>query len=177
MVKKRYVGIDEENNIVGIGIELKRSDWCNLSKKVLKDVINQILIYDADNESIINYLNSVYHNLRNYDINDFILSKIVDVNKTYKVKNTIVKAWINKYKYEKNNNEYKLIAPHNEHLFGISYIFSQRGGVPVIITADNKYKTLIDYDFYFKKQILPPVERLLSAINFTINGQKSLFSF
>lgn len=180
MTKKRYVAIDENNELHATGLEMKRSDWTLLATSIQEELLKKILLYDISEEEFNDYLNNIKHNIKKYPIEYFIYEKIIDCRKEFKVNNTIVKAWKScgfevAISIDGNKKTYKCVAPRGEALLGIRWIFSNKG-TPIGIPEDadlTSYKTKIGYEWYYKKQVLPIIKRIADSIDYHIGSRQS----
>lgn len=183
MTKKRYVGLDENNNLHATGLEMKRTDWTNIAQNVQEELLKMILIDDASEDEINNYIDNIKKNIKDYPVEDFIFEKIVDTRKEIKAKTRIVKAWascgfnVETIEYEegeKKKKKYVCIAPRGEILLGIRWIYDNKG-LPVGIPEDQPtitFKNKIGYDWYIKNQIMPIAERVVKSIDYHLGSKQ-----
>lgn len=183
MTKKRYIGLSADGELHATGLEMKRTDWTNIAQKVQEDLLKMILINDATEEEVNDYVQHVKNHIKEYSIEDFIFEKIVDCRKEFKVKTKIVKAWEScgfqvEVKNENNKNIYKCIAPRGEVLLGIRWLYDNKGN-PVGIPEDeplSSYYNKIGYGWYITNQVIPIAERITKSMSYRLGKkQKDLF--
>jgi len=177
MVKKRYCGITPEGELLITGLEIKRSDWCLLAKEIQYYVIEKILTGTTEKE-INDYLKKVKKEMDTYPVEKFIFEKVVDTRKHMKVRTTLVKVWENLgnkvNKIYGDRVEYQFVSPHGETLLGVRWIYDDRGNI-IAIPEDipiEKIRNKIGYNYYWKKQIIPVVKRVIQAIGWKIGEQQ-----
>lgn len=182
MTKKRYVGIDENGDLHATGIEMRRSDWTTLAQKVQEELLKMVLVYDASEEEINNYIESVQNGIRSFPLEDFTFEKIVDCRKKLKARTRIVKVWSSfGYKVEETEYEedgikkpqYQCIAPRGEVLIGVRWVYDNKG-LPIGIPEDQPlslFKNKIGYEWYINNQVLPIAERVTKSIDYGL-GKK-----
>lgn len=195
MTKKRYAGVTEEDEIQVTGLETKRSDWTPIAQEVQMRVLEMLLIEQASEEEVNEYVNGIHENMDNIPVEKFMFEKIVDCRKEFKAKTRVVKAWeslgleveTTDYQEEqtKENSRHELItktvtkhtyqciSPRGEVLMGIRWIMNDKG-YPVGIPDDespSSYRDTIGKNWYWTKQIKPVVERIISALKYNL-GEK-----
>jgi DNA polymerase elongation subunit (family B) len=147
--KKRYVG-KENGKLFVRGIELRRSDWCGLAKRVLEECIRMKFERKSTVE-IRKHLEEVKADLfRGKFDRELVITKGVKEGGEYLVKTPQGTAW-------KKAVENKLI---NEHETEVSYVFVRGGVEPYVDGESFDY----DYKYYYEHQIYPPVRRLLESL-------------
>ncbi|MDV0444739.1 hypothetical protein MmiAt1_02750 [Methanimicrococcus sp. At1] len=191
IAKKRYAqwlfergGSGWTNKIKVKGMETVRRDWCELTSETLTRVLELVLM-EGNVDEAVKYVRSVTSELRNLNLQE----NPEFINKLILTKN-----------YSKKTDNYKNKQPHLtvvekiKERTGISTPIGTR--VPFVITSGKglfveraedpdfvlKHNIPIDTEYYIKKQILPPVERILEV--FGVDGgsldkyqQKGLFDF
>ena len=165
--KKRYTGIItwdegiEINKIVYVGLEIIRSDWGDLSKKLQKDIIDMIF-NNSKKEPIINFINENRDIVTGGKLNkeDLVLHK--KINKS-----------VDKY----GNGNGKGVPVHVR----VAEDMIERGidvwpglTIPYIVVGreDNKIKAIYaedfkgeyDQNYYWNKQIYSPSCRVLKSV-------------
>ncbi|ESK87837.1 dna polymerase alpha catalytic subunit [Moniliophthora roreri MCA 2997] len=179
--KKKYAAMKVEDgartSVEVKGLDMKRREYCDLSKNVSQFVLNQILSGEATEiiiEQIHEYLTSVGQNVRagKIKLDDFIIHKRLGKNPE---------------DYPKSDSQphvqvaLKLKARGGNARAGdvIPYVFCLPEGEETAKTAqadrarhrdelrkaDSDLK--IDYEYYLSQQILPPIERLCEPIEGT----------
>lgn len=181
LTKKRYAGYmfedpDGEGEIVSKGIETVRRDWCELVGETLQRVLEIILI-EGNTKKAFEYVKGIIDKLnRNeIDIDKLVITKSIS----------------------KPLNEYKGVQPHvqlvkklqkrnplNAPGVGDRIGFVIVKGVQKIAdrAEDPEYvkknKIPIDSKYYIENQLMPPLERIFSAIGITksefISGAKQM---
>ena len=167
------------------GMETVRRDWCGLTSNTLNRVL-ELVLKEGRVDDAIEYVRGVVDRVRNLDV-----SKDWD----------LVEDLILTRRYTKKKESYKSKQPH----ITVVEKIRNRGGivpaigdrVPFVIIAgkglfvdsaeDPEYvkerNISLDVDYYIQKQILPPVERILSGFGVgheTLNydsRQKGLHDF
>ncbi len=177
IAKKRYAVLVLEKSLEGIkeklkvrGMETVRRDWCELTTKTVEKVLELVLKegkVDEAVELVRNTINRV---------------KSMDVSKDHELFEDLILT----RQYTKKVESYRSRQPHItviEKLKKRGIIVNIGDRVPFVILAGNglfveraedpeyaRKKTLpLDVDYYINKQILPPVERILS--DFGVSGE------
>ncbi len=179
-VKKRYVGVTSEGKLKSTGVELIRSDSIPITKEVEETLFNKLLLADSSEEEIFEYLGEIEKRFRDIPILELVKEKVVDSEKEYKSKTTIVKVaealgytinisvenFTNKKGVTRERKVYNISSKNGERLFDLSWLLGEKGkpipieeGVPV-----ENYASLIDYDFYWNSSIVNPVNRILMSV-------------
>jgi len=168
------------------GMETIRRDWCELTSKTLNKVL-EIVLKEGSVENAIKHVQEVVNSIRNIEVQ--------------KDKDNIIEDLIITRKYTKKADSYKNKQPH----ITVVEKLKKRGAplpsigdrVPYVIIEGNNLlveraedpsyvkenKIPLDVDYYIKKQILPPVERILKefGVEFEVlnydESQKSIFEF
>lgn len=178
MTKKKYCGINREGKILITGLETHRVNWSPIARHVQYKVIEMILKDNATEEMINNYIVEIHDNLKETDISEFVFEKIVDCGRRYEAKTRLVKAWESlglEVLKEHNGNRmtYQCISPRGEVLLGIRWVMDKKEQ-PIGIPEDEElesYRKFVSYSYYWKKQIIPVVERVILPLGYHI-GQK-----
>jgi len=144
--KKRYAGVDCNDRLFVRGLELRRRDWCSLSKKALSNALK--MIFDGKSKSeILDY----YEKLRidlfagKYD-DELVITK--EVKGEYKANVPHKRAWDKAVSLG-------LISSDDRE---VSYVWSKNGVEPY------RKGVAIDYERYWTKQMIAPLKRLLSCL-------------
>jgi len=172
IAKKRYAiwvfersGDGWKDGIKVKGMETVRRDWCELTSKTLNRVL-ELVLKEGEVEAAVRHVRKVVDSIRNLDV-----TKDKD----------IIDDLIMTRMYSKRREHYKNKQPH----ITVAEKMEQRTGslppvgerIPFVITAgkdlfvnraeDPEYvrenNVPLDVDYYIKKQILPPVERILGV--------------
>ncbi|OKY78207.1 MAG: DNA polymerase PolB3 [Candidatus Methanohalarchaeum thermophilum] len=179
--KKRYAGLNLDNEIYIRGLEVRRGDWCKLAKKIQKKVI-EIILKDKNPDKAVNVIKDTINDLRNGEIplEDLVIRKTLKKKiSNYKSKQAHVRA------AEKAKEKGYKIDPGGM----VSFIVIKRGGenvgdrsYPIEMIKDfsnniiefkdktGKYK--IDQKYYIDKQVIPAVNRILNYFGYTENQLK-----
>jgi len=175
LAKKRYALLLQEKNALGIkekikvkGMETVRRDWCGLTTKTIERVL-ELVLKEGKVEEAVELVKNIINNIKKLEtskdnelFDDLILTR----------------------QYTKKVESYKNKQPHItviEKLKKRGIIANVGDRIPFVIIAGNaifvdraedpefaKKKNLpIDVDYYINKQILPPVERILSDFGVT----------
>ncbi len=74
--KKRYAGLTVDGNLVVKGLEVRRGDWCELAKKLQRNVIETIL-KDKDPERAAEYVKDIINKVKSGEISlkDYVIYK------------------------------------------------------------------------------------------------------
>jgi len=169
LAKKRYAGLSYEKvdgswneNLVMKGIETVRRDWCDLSTRVLLEVLN-ILLREQDTKKALKYVKDVVKKLENNQIpiEELVITKSIS----------------------KSLSSYKGTQPHVELVKKlrkrspatapgvgdrVSYVIVKGLQLMSDRTEDPEYvkqhNLPIDSKYYAENQILPPIERVFEVI-------------
>jgi DNA polymerase I len=175
LAKKRYALLILEKTAQGMrekikvkGMETVRRDWCDLTTKTVEKVLELVLKegkVDEAIELVRNTINSI---------------KLIDASKDSELFDDLILT----RQYTKKVESYKNRQPHItviEKLKKRGIVANVGDRIPFVILAGNaifveraedpeyaKNKNLpLDVDYYINKQILPPVERILSDFGVT----------
>ncbi|WP_292463784.1 DNA-directed DNA polymerase [Methanolobus sp.] len=192
LAKKRYAlwifersGDGWNDSIKVKGMETVRRDWCELTSKTLNRVL-ELVLKEGKVEAAVAHVREVVDRVRN-----------IDVRKDKDIIDDLTMTRM----FSKNASRYKNKQPH---LTVVEKIEERTGAppavgerIPFVITAGRdlfvnraedpeyvrEHNVPIDVDYYIKKQVLPPVERILDAFGVDIGNldydskQKGLFDF
>jgi len=190
--KKRYAGLTEDGRLVVRGLEVRRGDWCELAKKVQREVIETIL-KEKNPEKALLLVKDVISRIKDGKVS---LEELV-----------IYKGLTKKpSKYESMQAHVKAALKARE--MGIIYPVSSKVGYVIVRGTGNigdrayptdliesfdgenlKVKTKsgaevkkLDKDYYIDNQIIPSVLRILERFGYTEatlkgSSQMSLDSF
>jgi DNA polymerase I len=173
LAKKRYALLVQEKNAQGLnekikvkGMETVRRDWCELTTKTIEKVLELVLKEAKVDEAVLLVKNTI-NEIKSIDANSSFFDSLILTRQ-----------------YTKSIGSYKNKQPHItviEKLQKRGIISNVGDRIPFVIIAGNamfveraedpeyaKKKNLpIDVDYYINKQILPPVERILSDFGVT----------
>lgn len=147
------------------GMETVRRDWCELTSETLSRVLELVLM-EGDVDEAVRYVRSVTGSLRSLNLTenpDFIHKLILTKNYSKKTDNY------------KNKQPHLTVVEKIKQRTGISTPIGTR--VPFVIVSGKglfveraedpdfvlKHNIPLDTEYYIKKQILPPVERILEV--------------
>jgi DNA polymerase I len=148
------------------GMETVRRDWCELTSKTLNHVL-ELVLKEGRVEEAVTYVRQVISSVRNIDIaaepsaiNDLVLTrKYTKKTESYRNKQPHVTV------VEKMRKRLRFVPSIGDRIpFVItagSGLFVERAEDPEYVKENN---IALDVDYYVKKQILPPVERILREL-------------
>jgi DNA polymerase I len=174
-----------ESKIKVKGMETVRRDWCELTSKTLNRVLELVLI-EGDVERAVEHVRKVVSDVRNLDP-----KKDSEIVESLVLTRTLTR----KTDSYKNKQPHLTVAENLKRRTGIMPSIGTR--IPFVIVAGKglfvdraedpdyvrEHNVPIDVDYYIKKQILPPVERILEVLGVKISSldfdskQKGLFDF
>ena len=170
--KKRYAGLSMEktNNewhekIVMKGIETVRRDWCNLTGETLLEVV-KIILKEQNPKKALTYVRDVINKLakNQVPIEELVITKgISKPLKSYKGMQPHIEL------VKKLRKRSPAEAPGIGDRIGFVIIsgpqlVSRRAEDPKYV---KKHNLKIDSKYYIESQILPPLERVFTAIGFS----------
>ena len=166
------------------GMETVRRDWCELTSETLTHVLELVLM-KGDVEEAVKYVRSTTSNLRSLDLqnNPEFLNKLI-----------LTKNYSKRADNYRNKQPHLTVVEKIKQRTGISTPIGTR--VPFVIISGKslfveraedpdyvlKHNIPLDTEYYIKKQILPPVERILEVFGVDAGSldkyqQKGLFDF
>jgi DNA polymerase I len=173
LAKKRYALLIQEKTAQGIkekikvkGMETVRRDWCEITTKTIEKVL-ELVLKEAKVDDAVLLVKNTINEIKSIDANSPFFDSLILTRQ-----------------YTKSIGSYKNKQPHItviEKLQKRGIISNVGDRIPFVIIAGNamfvdraedpeyaKKKNLpIDVDYYINKQILPPVERILSDFGVT----------
>ncbi|MCX9085255.1 MAG: DNA-directed DNA polymerase [Candidatus Methanoperedens sp.] len=173
LAKKRYALLVQEKTAQGIkekikvkGMETVRRDWCEITTKTIERVL-ELVLKEAKVDDAVLLVKNTINEIKSIDANSSFFDSLILTRQ-----------------YTKSIGSYKNKQPHItviEKLQKRGIISNVGDRIPFVIIAGNamfveraedpeyaKKKNLpIDVDYYINKQILPPVERILSDFGVT----------
>lgn len=188
--KKRYAGYTDSGRIIVKGLEVRRGDWCELAKKIQKDVI-EIILREKNVDRAVNLVKEVIERIKKGKIalEDYVIHKSLTRRPSkYESVQAHVKAAM---KAEKKGLLYAIGSKVGyvvtkgsgnvgDRAFPADLIESFDG--EVIVDSDgNVYR--LDKEYYINNQIIPSVMRILERFGYTdsfVTGkaeQKTLDTF
>ncbi|HIH74595.1 MAG TPA: DNA polymerase elongation subunit, partial [Methanosarcina sp.] len=174
-----------ENKIKVKGMETVRRDWCELTSITLNEVLKLVLI-KGDVDGAVEHVRNVVSDVRNLDPGKDagIIEKLV-----------LTRTLTRRTDSYKNKQPHLTVAENLKKRTGVMPSIGTR--IPFVIVAGKglfvdraedpdyvrEHNVPIDVDYYVKKQILPPVERILEVFGVNVSSldfdskQKGLFDF
>lgn len=174
-----------ENKIKVKGMETVRRDWCELTSRTLNKVLELVLI-EGDVDRAVEHVRKIVSDVRNLDPrkDSEIIESLV-----------LTRTLTRKTDSYKNKQPHLTVAENLKKRTGVMPSIGTR--IPFVIIAGKglfvdraedpdyvrEHNIPIDVDYYIKKQILPPVERILEVLGVKISSldfdskQKGLFDF
>ncbi|KKG07624.1 DNA-directed DNA polymerase [Methanosarcina sp. 2.H.A.1B.4] len=174
-----------EDKIKVKGMETVRRDWCELTSITLNRVLELVLI-EGDVDQAVEHVRKVVNDVRNLDPGKDaeLIEKLV-----------LTRTLTRKTESYKNKQPHLTVVENLRKRTGVMPSIGTR--IPFVIIAgkglfveraeDPDYvrerNVPIDVDYYIKKQILPPVERILGVFGVKMSSldfdskQKGLFDF
>ncbi|WP_094229042.1 DNA-directed DNA polymerase [Methanolobus psychrotolerans] len=192
IAKKRYAiwvfepsGDGWKDDIKVKGMETVRRDWCELTSKTLNRVLEMVL-KEGNVDGAVQHVRNVVDGVRNIDVRKD--SEIIEDL-------TMTRMFSKKATSYKNKQPHLTVAEKIERRTGSLPPVGER--IPFVIVAgkdmfvnraeDPEYvrenNIPIDVDYYIKKQLLPPVERILGVFGVDManldydSKQMGLFEF
>ena len=174
-----------ESKIKVKGMETVRRDWCELTSITLNTVLELVLI-EGDVDKAVEHVRKVVSDVRNLDP-----EKDAEIIESLVLTRTLTR----KTDSYKNKQPHLTVAENLKKRTGIIPSIGTR--IPFVIVAGKglfvdraedpdyvrEHNVPIDVDYYIKKQILPPVERILGVFGVEMSSldfdskQKGLFDF
>ncbi|MFY9199636.1 MAG: DNA-directed DNA polymerase [Methanosarcina flavescens] len=174
-----------EDKIKVKGMETVRRDWCELTSVTLNRVLELVLI-EGNVDRAVEHVRKVVNNVRNLDP-----AKDSEIIESLILTRTLTR----KSESYKNKQPHLTVAEKLKERTGVMPSIGTR--IPFVITAGKglfvdraedpdyvrEHNIPIDVDYYIKKQILPPVERILEVFGVKLSSldfdskQKGLFDF
>jgi DNA polymerase, archaea type len=169
--KKKYALLDEKGKIKIRGFETVRRDWCPLSRKTQKKVI-ELILKEGNEKEALEYVKEIIKKLKERKI---------------KQEDIIVKSQL-----KKPISEYKAISPHvvaAKRMKELEIPVSQGNLIEFYIAETNTKSKLVrdkvklpnekgryDLTYYLEKQILPAVENIFQVFDINmkelVDGKK-----
>ena len=168
--KKRYALIDSQNNLTIRGFEVVRRDWCELAKKIQRDVL-LLVLRDRDVKKSVEHVKATIADLKSgkIEIKELvIMEQLVKPIESYEQIGPHVVA------ARKLKERGRVIKEGSL----ISYVITRGKGSISERSEPFEYvtKDKIDYDYYATNQIIPVSLRVLSVLGISeedlTSGQK-----
>lgn len=170
--KKRYIGefIDRDSFLVR-GIELVRSNQCELVKIVQKMVIDMIFS-DKTKDEIYEYLYDVRNRLRKGELDKLLIisTGVKEKIEDYDANQPHVRALRKAIEMGKRPTDLRIryVYIKNRKILDVEPIFD--------ISDLENLKTPIDYNYYWEHVIYPPVKKIIDSV-FDKSRQLSIEKF
>lgn len=174
-----------ESEIKVKGMETVRRDWCELTSRTLNRVLELVLI-EGDVDRAVEHVKKVISDIRDLDPrrDSEIIESLV-----------LTRTLTRKTDSYKNKQPHLTVAENLKRRTGVMPSIGTR--IPFVIVAGKglfvdraedpdyvrEHNVPIDVDYYVRKQILPPVERILGVFGVNVSSldfdskQKGLFDF
>jgi len=187
--KKRYAGLTIDGRVVVKGLEVRRGDWCELAKKVQRDVIETIL-REKNPEKAAEYIKDVISKIKSgkIPIQDYIIYKgLTRRPERYESIQAHVKAAKKAASkgiiYSVGSKIGFVVLRGSGNIGDRAFpadLIDDFDGENITDMEGNKYR--IDKDYYIENQVLPSVMRILERFEYNesqLKGveQKTLDSF
>ncbi len=187
--KKRYAGLTRDGRVVVKGLEVRRGDWCELAKRVQKEVI-EIILKERNPDKAVEFVRKVIEKIKSgkFPLDQYVIYKSLTKKPSkYESVQAHVKAALKAAKkgivYPVGSKVGYVILKGSgnvgDRAFPVDLIESFDG--EFIVDKDkNKYR--LDKEYYIEKQVVPVVMRILERFGFCESeikgsGQKTLDSF
>jgi len=190
--KKRYAGLTDDDRIVVKGLEVRRGDWCELAKKVQREVIG-IILRERDPEKALKFVKSVIEEIKEgkFKLDDYVIYKgLTKKPDKYESKQAHVKAALRAMEmgiYYPIGTKVGFVIVKgggsiSDRAYPIELIEEFDGENLKIRTPSGIIVKKIDKDYYIDHQIIPAVMRILDRFGYTeaslkTTTQKTLFDF
>ncbi len=190
--KKRYAGLTDDGRIVVKGLEVRRGDWCELAKKVQREVI-EIILKERNPEKALNHVKNVIDEIKRgvFPLEDYVIYKgLTKKPDKYESKQAHVKAALRAMEmgivYPIGTKVGFVIVKGggsvSDRAYPIELIEEFDGENLKIRTPSGVMVRKIDKEYYIDHQIIPAVLRILERFGYTeaslkVSTQKTLFDF
>lgn len=187
--KKRYAGLTADGRIIVKGLEVRRGDWCELAKRVQRNVI-EIILKDRNPEKAVNYVRKVIEEIKGgkVPIEDYIIYKgLTRKPSKYESVQAHVKAAMRAAKkgivYTIGSKVGFVVLKGAGSIGDRAFpsdLIEDFDGNSIVDVDGNRYK--LDKDYYIDNQVIPVVMRILERFGYSesqIKGreQKTLDAF
>jgi DNA polymerase I len=190
--KKRYAGLTQDGRIIVKGLEVRRGDWCELAKKIQKEVI-EIILKEKNPKKALEFVKRVIEEIKESKIplEDYVIYKgLTKRPDKYESKQAHVKAALRAMEmgivYPIGTKVGFIIVRGagnvSDRAYPIDLIEEFDGENLYIRQPSGIIVKKIDKDYYIDHQVVPSVLRILERFGYTeanIKGsaQKTLFDF
>lgn len=180
--KKRYAGLSYDNRLVVKGLEVRRGDWCELAKKVQKDVI-EIILSEKNPEKAADFVKKVIADIKtgNVDLADLVIYKgLTRKPSKYESVQAHVKAALKARDagviYPVGSKVGFVVVRGSGNIGDRAYpldLIEEFDGESLKIKTKHGYETRkVDKDYYIDHQILPSVLRILERFGYSEGSLK-----
>lgn len=172
--KKRYAGLTIDGNLVVKGLEVRRGDWCELAKKLQRNVI-QTILKDKNPERAASYVKEIIAQVKggNILLTDYVIYKgLTRRPEKYEAVQAHVKAakkasakGIN---YPIGSKVGFVVTKGSGNIGDRAYpydLIEDFDGECIVDVDGVRYR--IDKDYYIENQILPSVLRILERFGYS----------
>ncbi len=190
--KKRYAGLTEDDRIVVKGLEVRRGDWCELAKRVQREVI-EIILRERDPDKALRFVKGVIEEIKEgkFKLEDYVIYKgLTKRPDKYESKQAHVKAALRAMEmgiYYPIGTKVGFVIVKgggsvSDRAYPVELIEEFDGENLKIRTPSGTIVKRIDKDYYIDHQIIPAVLRILERFGYTeaslkTTTQKTLFDF
>ncbi len=190
--KKRYAGLTRDGRLVIKGLEVRRGDWCELAKRIQKDVI-EIILKEKNPEKALEFVKNVIDEIKGgrIKLEDYIIYKSLTKKPSkYESKQAHVRAAMRAMEmgiHYPIGSKIGFVVLRGSGSIGdraypIELIEEFDGEYVYIKTFSGRERRKIDKDYYIDHQVIPSVLRILERFGYTessIKGvrQRTLFDF
>ncbi len=190
--KKRYAGITKDGRIIVKGLEVRRGDWCELAKRVQREVI-EIILKERNPKKALDYVKNVIEEIRKglFPLEDYVIYKgLTKKLEKYESKQAHVKAALRAMEmgvYYPVGTKVGFVVVRgggnvSDRAYPIELIEDFDGENLKIRTPSGIILRKIDKEYYIDHQIIPAVLRILERFGYTeaslkVRTQKTLFDF
>lgn len=190
--KKRYAGLTDDGRIVVRGLEVRRGDWCELAKRVQREVI-EIILKERNPKKALDHVKEVIDEIKRgkFKLEDYVIYKgLTKKPDKYESKQAHVKAALRAMEmgiYYPIGTKVGFVIVKgggsvSDRAYPIELIEEFDGENLKIRTPSGIIVRKIDKDYYIDHQIIPAVLRILERFGYTeaslkTKTQKTLFDF
>ncbi|MFO7967654.1 MAG: DNA-directed DNA polymerase [Archaeoglobaceae archaeon] len=172
--KKRYAGLTVDGNLVVKGLEVRRGDWCELAKKLQRNVI-QTILKDKDPERAASYVKDIITEVKegNVPLTDYVIYKgLTRRPERYEAVQAHVKAAkkasAKGITYPIGSKVGFVVTKGSGNIGDRAYpydLIEDFDGECIVDMDGVRYR--IDKEYYIENQILPSVLRILERFGYS----------
>ncbi len=175
--KKRYAGLTEDDRLVVRGLEIRRGDWCELAKRVQKEVI-EIILKERKPEKAVEFIKRIIRDIKagKVKLEDFVIYKSLTKRPDkYESLQAHVKAALRAMElgipYAIGSKVGYVVTKGSGNIGDRAYpidLIDDFDGENLKIRAKDGYEIKkIDRDYYIDHQIIPSVLRILERFGYS----------